>query len=94
LAPHHHADNAGRTFDRRGRRFGSSSLLSRSGSSAGGFRCDVAKLDDEHSSSGTVLRNPEQVDDADEAAAARKLRGDIRETDLEHLGHDDLAGRK
>src|SRR5690348_1639328 len=85
---------AGSAIDRRGRRFDSCRSLSRPGFSPTGVRCDVMKLDDEHSSSGTVLRNPQQVDDADKAAAPRQLRRDIRETDLEHPGHDDLAGRK
>ena len=41
-----------------------------------------------------MLRNLEQVDYADKAAASRKLRGDLGEADLEHLRDDDLAGRK
>jgi hypothetical protein len=63
-------------------------------SSATRSRCDVAKLDDEHSSPGTVLRNPQQVDNANKTAAPGKLRRDIREANLEHLRDDDLARRE
>src|SRR6476646_3643731 len=59
--------------------------------SAPGVWCDVPKLDDEHSSPGTVLRNPQQVDHANKAAAPGELRRDIGEADLEHFRDDDLA---
>jgi hypothetical protein len=55
------------------------------------MRLDVPELDDEDSPSGTVLRNPEQVDDADEAGTPGNLGGDICEADLEHLRDDDRA---
>jgi len=38
-----------------------------------------------------VLRNSQQVDDTNEAAAPRKLRRDIREADLGHFRDDVLA---
>jgi hypothetical protein len=41
-----------------------------------------------------MLRNLEQVHNADKSAAPGKLGGDIREADLEDLRHDDLARRK
>src|SRR5437868_14735700 len=69
-----------------------SSLVERR--SSDGVWCDLPKLDDEHSSPGTVLRNLQQVHNADKAAAPGKLGGDIREADLKDLRDDDLAPRK
>jgi hypothetical protein len=57
-------------------------------------RWDVAKLYDEHSSSGTVLRNPQQVDYAEKAALPRKFWRDISEADFEHLRYCDFAWRE
>ena len=55
---------------------------------------DVAKLDDEDPSSRAVLRNLEQLDNADKAAALGKRGSHISERDLEEPCDDDLAWRE
>ena len=55
---------------------------------------NVAKLDDEHPSSGAVLGNLEEVDEAHEPRSPSEFRRDIREGDLEDLRHENLAGRE
>jgi hypothetical protein len=55
---------------------------------------DIPKLDDEDPSPRTVLRNLEQLDNADKAAALGKRGSHISERDLEDLCDYDLAWRE
>jgi hypothetical protein len=41
-----------------------------------------------------MLCHLEQVDDAGETTAPSDFRRDLGEADLEHVGHEDLAGRQ
>ena len=41
-----------------------------------------------------MLRNPQQIDNADKAAASGELRRDVRDADLEQLRDDEFARRE
>jgi len=55
---------------------------------------NIAKLDHEHPSSRTVLRDLEEIDNTHEPRLPGKLRRDIGQRDLEDLRHENLAGRE
>ena len=55
---------------------------------------DIPKLDDEDPSSGAVLCDLEEIDDAHKPGLPRELGCDIGQGDLEDLRHENLTGRE